>query len=68
MHRSLVLALSLVFSAACGGAAPQQPQDGAQLASCADLAPAVPPRPSPQRPSPEQPPHFDIPDGGGDGG
>ena len=29
MHRSLALALSLVFAAACGGAAPQQPQDAA---------------------------------------
>lgn len=59
MHRPLVLALSLVFSAC--GAAPQP-------APFADLAPAAPTRPSPQRPSPEQPPHFDTPDGGTDGG
>ena len=52
MHRSLALALSLVFAAACG-AAPQ---------------PATPMRPQPaERPRPEVP-HFDAPDGGGDGG
>lgn len=60
MHRSL--ALSLVFSAACGGAAPQP-------APFADLAPAAPTRPQPaERPRPEVPPHFDTPDGGTDGG
>ena len=54
MHRSLALALSLVFATACGGAAPQ---------------PATPMRPQPsERPRPEVPPHFDTPDGGGDGG
>lgn len=52
MHRSLALALSLVF-AACG-AAPQP-------------ATPTRPQPA-ERPRPEVPPHFDTPDGGTDGG
>ena len=52
MQRSLALVFALVL-AACGGAAPQ---------------PATPMRPQPaERPRPEVP-HFDAPDGGGDGG
>ena len=63
-----ILALSLT---ACGQGGPDRvlkfgpdPTQDAQLAACADLAPAAPTRPQPaERPRPEVP-HFDAPDGG----
>ena len=82
MHRSL-MTLALLTLTACGQGGPDRvfrfgadpAQDAppaaaaaAAAATCADLAPAAPTRPQPaERPRPEVP-HFDAPDGGGDGG
>lgn len=63
-----ILAVSL---AACGQGGPDRvlkfgpdPAQDAQIAACADLAPATPTRPQPAERSRPEVPHFDAPDGG----
>jgi predicted small lipoprotein YifL len=63
-----ILAVSL---AACGQGGPDRvlkfgpdPAQDAQIAACADLAPATPTRPQPAERSRPAVPHFDALDGG----